>query len=305
MEELTTVPTATAVAAAAAAKRKDLMDNIGSRLNSGAYNAAKNLKKNEKDLREKVKFFEKKEATGQLKDYMVPRLRLAKDLLVKIQGLKGEEPNVATAAAPLARPVTAVRTRVRPATVAATTAATAATAAAPTAAISLNSVNRARRGLTIKAPKATRFAKTLKLTRATKSLSPVKSVKTTTSRKRVNKEVIMNEHFMQAMNEFLPLPVLHDPFTGRQYAPEENPMPEIERAYDMLKEVRVKMQRRAGQLRSKAKTANKRRATAASRKKTVANAVPLISTTLASLPAATATTNQAAANSKPLGLLPF
>ena len=83
----------------------------------------------------------------------------------------------------------------------------------------------------------------------------------------------MNEHFMQAMNEFLPLPVLHDPFTGRQYAPEENPMPEIERAYDMLTDIRVKMQRRAGQLRSKAKTANKRRATAASRKKT-ANSAP-------------------------------
>jgi hypothetical protein len=301
MEELAPVPTATAVAAAAAAaKRKDLMDNIGSRLNSGAYNAAKNLKKNEKDLREKVKFFEKKEVAGQLKDYMVPRLRLAKDLLVRIQELKGEEPN-ATLARPVAaarpttvRPATSARTRARPATVAATAAAT---VAAPTlAAVSLNSVNRARRGLTIKAPKATRFAKTVKLTRATKSLSPVKSakpvksVKTTTSRKRANKEVIMNEHFMQAMNEFLPLPVLHDPFTGRQYAPEENPMPEIERAYDMLKDIRVKMQRRAGQLRSKAKTANKRKATAATRKKTVANA---------------ATLEQAAATAAPTGLSLF
>jgi hypothetical protein len=295
MEELTTVPTATAVAAAAAAKRKDLMDNIGSRLNSGAYNAAKNLKKNEKDLREKVKFFEKKEVAGQLKDYMVPRLRLAKDLLVRIQELKGEEPNAATVAAAVARPATAARSRARPATA----------AAAPTAAASsLNSVNRARRGLTIKAPKTARSAKTVKLPKATKTVSSVKPVKATTYRKRLNKEVIMNEHFMQAMNEFLPLPVLHDPFTGRQYEPEENPMPEIERAYDMLTDIRVKMQRRAGQLRSKAKTANKRRATAASRKKTVANAVPLIPTTLASVPAARVSANQAA-NLKPLGLLPF
>jgi len=261
-------------AVAAAAKRKDLMDNIASRLNSGAYNASKNLKKNEKDLRDKVKFFEKKEVTGQLKEYMVPRLRLAKDLLVKIQELKGEEP-MAVAAAPTVRR--------RPATAAAPVApaTTAVTLAAP-----LNSVNRARRNLTIKIPRATRFTKTAKTT--------------TASRKRVNKEIIQNEYFHQAMEEYLPLPVLHDPFTGRQYAPEESPMPEIERAYEMLKDIRVKMQRRANELRRKAKTANKRRTTAASRKKTVVTAVPPIATILPTVAA-----NQVVANSKPTGLLPL
>ena len=109
---------------------------------------------------------------------------------------------------------------------------------------------------------------------------------------------VMAHLLHQAMEEYLPLPVLHDPFTGRQYAPEESPMPEIERAYEMLKDIRVKMQRRASELRRKAKTANKRRATAASRKKTLVTAVPPIATILPTVAA-----NQVIANSKPTGLL--
>ena len=67
-------------------KRRDLMDNIKSRLNSGAYNRVQHYKKNEKDLKEKVKFFEKKIATGQMREYMMPRYEQARVLLATLQG---------------------------------------------------------------------------------------------------------------------------------------------------------------------------------------------------------------------------
>ena len=67
-------------AIAKADKRKDLMDNIKARLNSSTYNVTRHFRKNEKDLREKVKFFEKKIATGEMKDYMMPRFQQAQAL---------------------------------------------------------------------------------------------------------------------------------------------------------------------------------------------------------------------------------
>jgi hypothetical protein len=73
---------------AKAEKRKDLMDNIKARLNSNSYNVTRHFRKNEKDLREKVKFFEKKIATGEMREYMMPRFQQAQALLAKIEGLR-------------------------------------------------------------------------------------------------------------------------------------------------------------------------------------------------------------------------
>ena len=68
-------------------KRKSRMNNIQSRLNSGLYDMSK-FKANEKDLREKVAFFEKKEAKGELKDYMYFRMEEAKEMYAKLMALK-------------------------------------------------------------------------------------------------------------------------------------------------------------------------------------------------------------------------
>lgn len=100
------------IAPAGKDKRKDLMDNIKGRLNSNVYNAATHYTKNEKDLTEKVKFFEKKIATGQMKDYMTPRYEAAKELLARLQAKRPANMPVAktraprvTVAVPMAAPV--------------------------------------------------------------------------------------------------------------------------------------------------------------------------------------------------------
>ena len=76
----------------AAGKRKDLMNNIRSRLNADSYNIDKYYKKNEKDLKDKVKFFEKKIAAGEMKPFMSPRFEQAKMMLGKLMAMKGMAP---------------------------------------------------------------------------------------------------------------------------------------------------------------------------------------------------------------------
>jgi hypothetical protein len=61
--------------------------------------------------------------------------------------------------------------------------------------------------------------------------------------------VVENKFLAEASKEFLPLPELHDPFTGRKFSPDENPMYDIERAYFLLKDIRKKAWRRAATLR--------------------------------------------------------
>lgn len=72
---------------AAPNKRPSILTNIRGRLNTGNYNVSKHFKKNEKNLREKVKFFEKKEAAGQLRADMAQRLQEARELLSRVQAL--------------------------------------------------------------------------------------------------------------------------------------------------------------------------------------------------------------------------
>jgi hypothetical protein len=65
-------------------KRKSILNNIRDRL-SGEYNVDRHFKKNQKNLMEKVKFFEKKEVEGKLKSDMAQRLEEARELLGQIQ----------------------------------------------------------------------------------------------------------------------------------------------------------------------------------------------------------------------------
>ena len=96
-------------------KRKDLVTNIQGRVNSGAYNIGKHYKKNEKDLNEKVKFFEKKIGTGEMKPFMMPRYEQARAVLDKLRKLRGLSPlPPAPMAAPVAAPVAAPMAATRP-----------------------------------------------------------------------------------------------------------------------------------------------------------------------------------------------
>ena len=61
------------------------MKNIRRRLNSNAYNKTRNLKRNERNVREKLRAFEKK---GELKGYMAQRYDEALDLLGRLEEIK-------------------------------------------------------------------------------------------------------------------------------------------------------------------------------------------------------------------------
>ena len=257
-------------AIAKADKRKDLMDNIKSRLNSNNYNVTRHFRKNEKDLREKVKFFEKKIATGEMREYMMPRFQQAQALLAKIEGLRPANmpavPKVARAprapkavAVPLAGP--AAVPLAGPAPVEPILAPNRPMAADAMVDVPLTIRIPKTRGRTAKAnsgvarvsqAKATQANATqAKATRAKKTVKIRNTVNVAPRPTRARAEVVENEFLQQAVEEVLPLPELYDPYTGRKYAPEESPMEDIERAYFMLKKIRADTWRRAATLRKR------------------------------------------------------
>jgi len=266
-------------AIAKADKRKDLMDNIKARLNSNNYNVTRHFRKNEKDLREKVKFFEKKIATGEMREYMMPRFQQAQALLAKIEGLRPANmpaiPKVARAprapkavAVPLAGPaaVPLAGPLAVPAPVEPILAPNRPIAADAMVDVPLTIRIPKTRGRTAKAnsgvarasqakasqAKATQAKATqAKATRAKKTVKIRNTVNVAPRPTRARAEVVENEFLQQAVEEVLPLPELYDPYTGRKYAPEESPMEDIERAYFMLKKIRADTWRRAATLRKR------------------------------------------------------
>jgi hypothetical protein len=263
-------------------KRRDLMDNIKSRVNAG-YNVSY-LKKNEKDLREKVKFFEKKEATGDLKGYMRSRYNAARELLGKIMEIKTGEPAPAVIAAPA--PVNLGTSANFAKTVIGNTSTLGQVNLAPSVTGSKKKKSLKIRAPTIVAPTSPIFnpppASPVPLAAPrgeytpngtfrfnTSVRSPVEATAATSANnaykfgfltKGRNKKTmkkrpsspIVNEFLFEATQKFLPLPELYDPYTGRKFAPEEDPMPEIERAYTMLIDIYTKAHRKAATLRKKA-----------------------------------------------------
>ena len=267
------------------AKRRDLMDNIKSRVNAG-YNAS-HFKKNEKDLKDKVKFFEKKEATGELKEYMRPRYELAKELLGRLSEFGPGQ--AAAVAAPMA------------------TAMGSSTGFANSAPV-LNTFNpnlaskpRQKSKASLKLRKGTQVPTVSAL--PTVSTSPIfnpppanappvtiptghydangtfhvntvprspfpanvmstvsnspskifgllKKGRSKTIKKRLSSPIV-NKYLYEATQQFLPLPELYDPYTGRKFSAEEDPMPEIERAYNMLMDIYNKAQKKAATLRKR------------------------------------------------------
>ena len=78
----------------------------------------------------------------------------------------------------------------------------------------------------------------------------LKKGRSKTIKKRLSSPIV-NKYLVEATQQFLPLPELYDPYTGRKFAAEEDPMPEIERAYNMLMDIYNKAQRKAATLRKR------------------------------------------------------
>ena len=55
----------------------------------------------------------------------------------------------------------------------------------------------------------------------------------------------------EVSTQFLPLPQLYNPFTGQAYMPEEDPQPDIIRAYDMLHDIMEKAVKKAKALKKR------------------------------------------------------
>jgi hypothetical protein len=278
--------------AAGPGKRKNLMDNIKSRVNSGAYNMTR-YRKNEKNLRNKVKFFEKKEAAGELKGYMRSRLDAARALLAQLQAMKSGEAPAVPVEAPAPRAPSPVEARefipqylpdnLGPAPRYLNVGANAGPAVVP-----LNTVKPKARARTMKKPvnnnaelnreiakmnrqiakeeaerkraqeKAERNQKRAN-ERAEKERQKAERAATKKvrianaplkTRRRKSPNIIENEYFEQAMQEYLPLPEMWNPLTGVKFEPSENPMPPIEEAYHTLRKIKRNFLARADELRA-------------------------------------------------------
>lgn len=328
-------------------KRKSRMNNIQSRMNSGSYDMAK-FKANEKDLREKIAFFEKKDEKGELKDYMYARMEEAKAMYAQLLALKSSEP-LAAAAAPMA-----TRAPRAPKATAAAAAATAAPliqgedihlqtpetiaaanrernlaleslfsgtlssvpaqmAATGVPKMTLKKLNRKRQKeeaaalaaasyvppqfnppppgpATLPAPYghyntsgefhvngtvaptaynlggnttgagAGGYGTAFNNLATYGNAVPLVRAPPTTTRRQRTPESIYNEYYEQVLPQFLPLPEFYDPYTGRKFAPEEDPFPPIEGAYYQLKDILKSARLKAASLRKKAARATKRRA---------------------------------------------
>lgn len=262
------------------AKRKNLMGNIKSRVNSGDYNVGQYFKKNRKNLEEKVKFFQKKEVAGELKPYMIPRYDAARELLERLDALNpGGGPTVMSMppAAPLppAAPVSPSAPVVpmspsapvvplepvipfKPPTVKMTlkkrTTTKKPTLALPTVpyAPEFNPPfpSAAPKGVpygeyspggnfkiqgvreSVRESPRNVFNNISKLRiRAPGTRRKPKAVKVNTPHNSYN------EYYLSAQKFFLPLPELYDPFTGRKFSPDEDPLADIERADEILNDL--------------------------------------------------------------------
>ena len=65
------------------------------------------------------------------------------------------------------------------------------------------------------------------------------------------KQIPQNEYYVQAIQNAPPIPSLYNPFTGELFEKDENPFNEIERAYFLLKNLRMTVWKRANTLRKR------------------------------------------------------
>ena len=306
-------------------KRKSRMNNIQSRMNSGSYNMAK-FKANEKDLREKIAFFEKKDEKGELKDYMYLRMEEAKVMYAQLMALKSGAPlpaisstavnaavnaagGAAGGAASNALPVLNQERKLLVENIFPTTLSSIPAQVRTTGVpkMTLKKLNRRRLkenpvvsyappefnppppGLaTLPAPyghyntngefqingtiaptaydlggnAAGGYGTAFNNLATYRNAVPLVRAPQPTigTRRQRTPESIYNEYYEQVIPQFLPLPEMYDPYTGRKFAPEEDPFPPIEGAYYQLKYILKSARLKAASLRRRAARATKRRA---------------------------------------------
>ena len=314
-------------------------------MNSDSYDMAK-FKANEKDLREKIAFFEKKEASGDLKDYMYVRMEEAKAMYEQLMALKSGAPLpsvAAAAAAPAPRAAATVplsqfdeeqqelANNQRNAAIESLFPGTLTSVPAQTRKktvpkMTLKKLNKQRReaeatalaasyvpvefnppppspaalpapyghynnsGLfhingTV-APTAynlganaagaggygTAFNNIATYRNAVPAVTVPPSNKPITTRRQRTPVPIYNTFYEEAVPQFLPLPEFYDPYTGRKFAPGEDPLTPIESAYHELKDILKRAHLKAASLRKKAARATKRRTKAKKNNKVSFNA---------------------------------
>lgn len=236
--------------------RRNITANIKGRLNSGAYNKTRNLKRNMRALKEKVREFEKK---GELKAFVQARYDATRGLLRRLEELEGPVPVTAVAAeAPEA--VEAVEAPAPKFTLKKRHKKNVAnkpyvvpefnppTRLLPAAKIPRGEYNRSgqfhvqgfvepseEEGV---AENAAKFGYVPKA----KSKKP-RSLKVT---KMLTEEEI--PYLERVQDKYLPLPELYNPFTGVKYRPENDPQPNINSAHKMLKDIMEKAKRSARDL---------------------------------------------------------
>jgi hypothetical protein len=303
--------------------------------------------KNEKNLREKIAFFEKKDEAGELKGYMYPRMEEAKALYAQLLALKSNAalPAALPAAAPAAEVLrknnlesveafeaerqelannqrNAAIESLFPGTLSSIPAATRRTAAVPK--MTLKKLNKKRKAALIALPEFNppprsppalplpyghynrngifHVAGTVQPTAynlgenagggggggnlynlqnpataaaAITAAGPAETAainRIIATRRQRTPVPVYNEYYEQAVPQFLPLPEMYDPYTGRKFAPEEDPLPPIESAYHELKDILKRAHLKAASLRKKAARATKRKAkTKAKKNNTIKN----------------------------------
>ena len=229
--------------------RRNITANIKGRLNSGAYNKTRNLKRNMRALKEKVREFEKK---GELKAFVQARYDATRELLRRLEELEAPVPVTAVAAeAATEAPKFTLKKRAKknvaekpyvppefnpP--------------AQPFAAAKIprGEYNRSGKfhvkGFVEPAEEAGEFknASEFGYVPKAKSKKP-RSLKVT---KLLTEEEL--PYLERVQDKYLPLPELYNPFTGKKYGPENDPQPNINSAHKMLKEIMEKAKRSARHL---------------------------------------------------------
>jgi hypothetical protein len=203
--------------------KRNLLGSIERRLKSGTYNKNKNLKRNLRTLREKMREFNKK---GELKPFVRARYDATRGLLGELE--KFEEVGTAI---PQKGP--AARRRLNNALKY--------SKGAPIPRADLAEV--AREAMIAPAPMVLKKRLTKKNGNAAAPRKGAKTLKRTKSL--TNEEA---EYMKNVEHKYLPLPELYNPYTGQKYKPENNPLPNINSAYEMLHTIRERAKRDARNL---------------------------------------------------------
>lgn len=247
--------------------KRDLLGSIQRRLNSGAYNKNKNLTRNMRTLREKMREFDKK---GELKPFVRARYNATKRLMDRLE--KFDEVGTAVPVAAPKRKFT-VRRRLN-------NALNFAAAAAPAAAAPMtlkkrrkknagpyvppefnppaNRMNRIQiprgeynrsgefhvKGFVEPAEEAGEFQNATKFGYVPKAKN--KKPRSLKATKLLTEQEL--PYLEKVQHKYLPLPELYNPFTGVKYAPENDPQPNIDSAHKMLLQIMEKAKRGARNL---------------------------------------------------------